>query len=527
MNFVTLFKYYCISSIHLSEDFFACGRHDVRHHPKKADTYSTPFAARAIGLTMALFAFFAQSPARAEVLVQATSYAKISAFWYSNVLEEYQSIMDEESIYFGGVASAGGFGGPSYGLLNCSATASSSTSTLSISGSADAGAGATGFGDPVDMRGQADSVANLSIQTATEVPFLFRCTAAANPAVNAGVILSGTAPVGWSGNEVVTSAAAVSGFAESLFLGGSSNCDVQLYSDGTANSNGSFTAQLEVDENVLRSLDSNFITEFASSGQVGAVVNYPTPLSYTGQTNPSSVVSIDYSTPSGSFLSGVTNISRVVHYKWNITGATERFSVRVIPGFQPADIVRVSYDGQPVQVFFEAPSLPPGTVSNVLMYPTSGSSFSVGQTPVVVSANVPDSGLPDDGLVARTFTVTIIDGSSWGTGGQGVPSEFQNDSDGDGQPAWVELAAGSSPNDPTDRFTASIQRPGDAFVISWVGAGGITYQVESISLDGSSAPVPIGSAITATGTRPLLSVTDTWALSSDRSKFYRVKVLPQ
>jgi hypothetical protein len=64
-------------------------------------------------------------------------------------------------------------------------------------------------------------------------------------------------------------------------------------------------------------------------------------------------------------------------------------------------------------------------------------------------------------------------------------------------------------------------------VISWIGAGGVTYQVESIVLDGSSPPVPVGSPVTASSARPLLSVTDTGALSASRSKFYRVKVVQQ
>ncbi len=471
-----------------------------------------------------LLAFFSQGSAVAEVWVTASGVASSDVSWNNNITQTQQSLSDSQNIPVGGgIADAGTFGGPSYGLVISSASASAIASTLSIAGTANAGASATGFGDPVNLGAGASSQAILDIQTSTGSPFLFRGTAAADPVGRASVSFYGTAPVGWNGQVSVTGTSTIfTGIARGLRIGGAAGTGVNLFQDGSANDNGSFSGQLEVDDNVLLT-PSPLPDQFAASGKVGIVVNYPAPISYTGQTNPSSVVSIDYNPPSGSVLSGYTNVGRVVNYKWNFTAPEETFGVLVIPGFQPADIVRVSYNGQPVPVFFEAPSLPLGTVSDVVIPSSSGSSFGVGQTTVNVYANILNYG-----QVVRTFTVTVIDGSSWGgAGGVGVPPALLSDSDGDGSPDWKEIAAGTSPNDPTDRFSASIQRSGVDFVISWVAAGGITYQVESISLDGSSAPVPIGSAITATGARPLISVTDTGALIQNSSKFYRVKVVPQ
>jgi hypothetical protein len=466
------------------------------------------------------FALFAQGSALAEVLVEAGGVASTSAGWFNNVTQTQQSLSDSESIPVGGgFANADVSGGPSYGLVNSSASASAITSTLSIAATANSGAGATGFGDPVSIGGSATAQAILKIKTSTGSPFLFRGSATGS--LGGSINFYGSSPVGWSGLVQVNGTSTILvGIARELTSEAIANSSVALFQDGSANSNHSSTGQFEIDENVL--LLPEVPVLFAPSGKVGIVVNYPAPISYTGQTNPNSVESIEYNPPSGSFLSGFTNVSREVFYKWNFTAPVDNFGVRVIPGFQPADIVRVSYDGQPVAVFFEAPPLPPEAVSFAGFSHGSEDRYNVGQTTVTAFGNIPDYG-----QVTRTFTVTVIDGSSWGVGGEGVPPELLSDSDGDGSQDWKEIAAGTSPNDSTDRFAASIQRQGDDFVISWVGAGGITYQVESISLDGSSPPVNVGSPVTATGARPLLSVTDTGALSASRSKFYRIKVVPQ
>ncbi|MCF7730939.1 MAG: hypothetical protein K9N23_04590 [Akkermansiaceae bacterium] len=143
----------------------------------------------------------------------------------------------------------------------------------------------------------------------------------------------------------------------------------------------------------------------------------------------------------------------------------------------------------------------------------------VDENVVIPPSTVTPAYSPSHGSVYRTFTVTVIDA------GSGIPPQFLGDTDYDGQADWLELEAGSNANDPADRFEVqSIQRSGDDMVISWRGAGGITYQVESISLTGGPS-TPVGAPITAAGARPLLSVTDAGVLNAHISRFYRVKVI--
>lgn len=420
--------------------------------------------------------------------------------------------------------------GPSYGRAYGDASGSLDLTTLSLSGYATANVSATGLGLPVSLTSQAQSNSQFYISS-PGLPFLFKANGSVGGLTAGGSILrvmsAGGGNRGWSGNVGVVNPGGgaaylnVAGIDNGITFEGLGNTSTFLTADGVRNTNGSYSGSVELDENVVRP-PANIFDALAAPGRTDAVVNYPARTTYTGLTEAqfTNVNSITYTPASGSALpSGATTVTSVVSYKWGVT-ITETFGVSVIPGFAPADVVRVSWNGQPIPISYESPSLPPGTVSGVSFNVPSGTSFPVGQTPVNVTATVP--GL---GSQARTFKVKVIDGSSWST--SGPPATLQGDTDSDWQADWAEAQGGTNPYDAADRFQAqTMERVGNDFRVSWLGTGGVTYQLQSIALTGG-APVNIGAPVTATGARQLITVTDFGAAAAQPSKFYRVAALAQ
>jgi hypothetical protein len=448
---------------------------------------------------------------------------------WDNVQQDYHTLSDTQNTPNGTVDHEFGTGA-SYGRINIHTSATVNPTAMSISGFGTANAGATGFGQRVDLDGTSTSSSWLQITSGTGSPFLFKVTGSIDstaPATNgsSGLRVQGNQALGWSGNEQILDhgTMALAGVALGISLTGVGGGTARLLADGNINANGSYSATVEIDENVVRP-PSHLIGDdvvLAAPGRVDAVVNYLPRTTHTGLTPPfANVDSIIYSPPSGSTFSYGTHFpTSTVNYKWG-AAITETFVVRVIPGFAPADMVRVSWNGLPIPVFYQSPALPPGTVSSLTFNPPSGQAFAVGETVVRVTANVTNVG-----PFIRTFKVNVIDGSTWAA--SGPPAAMLGDSDGDGQADWLEAQAGTDPNDAADRFQVqAIERIGDDIRVSWFGTGGVTYQLQSIALTGG-APASIGAPVTTTAARALLSVTDVGAATAQGAKFYRVVALPQ
>ena len=486
---------------------------------------------RCFRLTIALVCLMlgiSRNEVRAATPSSGLTVCSSSMSYFNIVTQKTVSLEDDQQPYYDSLNPTGtantylGFGS-----ATVSTSATVNLSNLSISGESNSTAG------PNSVPGQYFGLQQTARISGSEIdvggyylpagnPFLFRATGVVN-AIGGGfseITVQGKNPIGWSGLGIVrdtdpNTSLAVSGIATGVRLNARAWASGSLIVD----SHDSYSAHLEVDENVVQGVGWND-WQFAPPGQAGMAVNYPARTTYTGLTEAqfTNVNGIIYNPPSGSVLSsGRTNVTSTVNYKWGVT-QTDGFTVDVIPGFAPADIVRISWNGQSLPVSFVAPFLPAGLVSNVSFNTYSGTGFRIGMTPIDCSAYV--TGL---GTRTRTFKVTIINGSSWAT--SGPPLALQGDTDHDGQADWLEIEAGTNANDPADRFTVqNVLRSGSDMVISWYGAGGITYQLESISLTGGPS-TPIGAPVTAIGTRPLLTVTDLGAVTAHASKFYRVKVV--
>jgi hypothetical protein len=269
-----------------------------------------------------------------------------------------------------------------------------------------------------------------------------------------------------------------------------------------------------VDEHVVAPPQSLY--RDAAFGEVSTAVNYPGLTTYTGLTQSqfTNVQSISYNPPSGSmFHTGDTPVTNVIHYKWGVV-VTNTFSVRVYPGIAPSNIVRVSRDGQPVLVSYPVTAQLAAVVSNLSFSILSGTAFGVGETLVTVSGQNEEVG-----TIYRNFTVTIVDGSTWSSGG--IPGDFLGDTDYDGQPDWLEMEAGTDPNNPADRFAVGLDaQPGNELRLGWNAVGGVKYQVERGALDGPW--IPVGSLISAGEN----TATNVVVPAVGPVHFYRLKVVP-
>ncbi len=355
-------------------------------------------------------------------------------------------------------------------------------------------------------------------------PLLFRVTGSSSQSLGVDLYGGLSKAIGWSGNEGVNDGNLnVAGiFTQSLRLsavlqasvGGIYEVIIMPFGKTVDRSYG---AHVEIDENVLRPPQEIYVE--APSGKAGVVLDYPRKISWTNQINPNSVVSVDYDPPyAGTIMSGLNQVSRTAHYKWNVTGNPEIFQVKVIPGFQPADIVRVSHNGQPVPVNFEAPTLPVGIVDDVMFSMGSGTNFPIGETVVGVSASSQTLG-----TMYRTFKVTVLDGSNWGASGEGVPPDLKNDTDGDEIPDWLELRAHTNPLDAEDRFEMRMTTEPAGMRLAWEGRAGVAYQVEQGGLDarGWSPAGPVIS-VTSDGPQSLLVPT-----TGHSRRFFKLSLVNQ
>ena len=471
---------------------------------------------------------FPMATVHGAVTTQANAVIDGRATGWDNVQQMMHTLSDTQNTQNGTIDHNFGTGA-SYGRINIHTSATVDPAGMSISGFGAANAGATGLGQRVDLDGTSTSSSSLQITSGTASPFLFKVigsidSTAPATAGTSRLRVQGNQALGWSGNEQILDhgSMTLAGVAMSISLTGVGGGTARLLADGNINANGSYTAAVQIDENVVQPPpfllgDTKVL---AAPGRVDAIVNYLPRTTYTGLAEPfDNVSSIIYNPPSGSTFSYGNHFpTSTVNYKWG-AAVTETFLVQVIPGFAPANIVRVSWNGQPIPVFYQSPSLPPGTVSSVQFNPASGNPFAVGETIVTVTANV--TGI---GQVNRTFKVTVVNGSNWAS--SGPPVGMVGDTDGDGQADWLEAQAGTNPADAADRFQVqSLGRAGDDILVSWWGTGGVTYQLQSISLTGGT-PVAIGAPVTATGARQLITVTDPGAAGQSR-KFYSVAALPQ
>jgi len=88
--------------------------------------------------------------------------------------------------------------------------------------------------------------------------------------------------------------------------------------------------------------------------------------------------------------------------------------------------------------------------------------------------------LPPQGLAIDNLSVTAL--SDPDTDGDGIPDSLDPDDDNDGQSDADELAFGTDPLDPTSFFKPVLARaadPANGFTLSFPGAAGIRYTVES------------------------------------------------
>jgi hypothetical protein len=313
----------------------------------------------------------------------------------------------------------------------------------------------------------------------------------------------------YSGSFLVN-AAGLANSSVNITAGASSSCARTV--EGGFESSAAWTFDVQIDENVVIPLVSFQI--LASRGHCDAVVNYPARTTYTGLSLPqlTNVSSITYSPPAGSSLTGSTAVTSVVHYGWGVA-QTNTFSVSVIPGFSPADIVRVSWDGNPVTIHYSAPDVS-SCVSNIVFSQPSGSAYPVGTNVCDVSADTPS------GTIFRNFKVIVVAVTN-------LASLYPGDTDGDGQLDWQEMIAGTDWQDASDLFRAQkVERVGNDIQVSWYGSGGISYQLEGWTLD-LTTPQSVGASVAPTIPRQFITVTDTNAVNSSTSKLYRIKVLSQ
>jgi endonuclease/exonuclease/phosphatase family metal-dependent hydrolase len=88
--------------------------------------------------------------------------------------------------------------------------------------------------------------------------------------------------------------------------------------------------------------------------------------------------------------------------------------------------------------------------------------------------------LPPQGLAIDNLSVTAL--SDPDTDGDGIPDSLDPDDDNDGQSDADELAFGTDPLDPTSFFKPVLARaviPANGFTLTFPGAAGISYTVES------------------------------------------------
>jgi hypothetical protein len=287
----------------------------------------------------------------------------------------------------------------------------------------------------------------------------------------------------------------------------------------TGDSGADFNLTLQFDENVAIPPDDMMLQ--ASSGQCGVVLSYPPVTTYTGLTEAqlTNISSITYTPPAGSLFSYAfppwITATRVINYKWGIS-QTNTFGVTMNPGIAPPDIVRASWDGKGALVYFTIPNLINciGTATTTVTVP-SGNYWLIGtNTDTVFSQPTFFFG------ISESFNITVVDAKN-------IAALYPNDTDGDGVPDWQEIIAGTDWHDPTDWFhIQNWTRAGNDIQISWWGAGGITYQLQSF-VPGSNISQPIGAPVTPTVPRQLITVTDPGAFTNNTSRFYRVAVLPQ
>lgn len=106
-----------------------------------------------------------------------------------------------------------------------------------------------------------------------------------------------------------------------------------------------------------------------------------------------------------------------------------------------------------------------------------------------------------------------------------LPLDPALDSDGDGMPDWMELIAGTDPNDPNSVFKASTDiqpAPGGGLVIKWSSVAGKTYAIQRAT-NLSSGFSPLATNLPAIA--PQNQYTDSAATGSG-PYFYRLQVQP-
>jgi len=367
------------------------------------------------------------------------------------------------------------------------------------------------------------------ITTTNQAPFLFRAYAGGSTAPGEATIADTRAGlIVWVGEGAATQTAgegtsfswSTNGITTRLGLTTSCSANsMLLYPNVSGPSEASYEGEIEVNGNTMLHPEAHQIN--APVGQTEVQISYPEP---QGRTGPASetVVSVDYSPPEGTPCSGVVYAVRTVNYQWGITGPGEWFQVKIIPGFQPKDVVRVGFGTKAIQVYFDATLMPPGVIIPFSTWWThpSGSAFPVGETEATMIAGI--TGLSNG--QTRTFKVTVLDGSGWGAG---APVELRGDSDGDGQADWRELLAATDPEDAKERFTATASRRGQDVLLSWEGKAGLKYQVESIGPGESTWTATTNQPYQTrrTRTEPLTS-TNVGALSSNPNRLYRVAAIP-